>query len=222
MNKHKLLIIFTFILLVILISKVYANTNEQTLLGKTIYLDPGHGGIDSGTTYKKIYEKDINLLLCKKLKKVLEEKGATVYLTRETDKDLALNNAKNRKRSDLIGRAYLINKTKPDMYLSIHINYLSQTKYKGLQIFYNNKNKENQVIAESLTKYIREKTWNVRTPKYNNTYYMYKNIFPPGVLIEVGFLSNPDDRYRLTHEKYQDQIVNNITYAIDKYFQEKR
>ena len=99
------------------------------------------------------------MLLCKKLKKALEEKGATVYLTRETDKDLALNNAKNRKRSDLIGRAYLINKTKPDMYLSIHINYLSQAKYKGLQIFYNNKNKENQVIAESLTKYIREKTY---------------------------------------------------------------
>lgn len=222
MNKYKLLIIFFFFLSVILISKTYAITNDYTLLGKTIYLDPGHGGIDSGTTYKKIYEKDINLLLCQKLKENLKNKGATVYLTRETDKDLALNNVKNRKRSDLIGRAYLINKTKPDMYLSIHINYLSQTKYKGLQIFYNNKNKENQTIAESLTKYIKEKTWNVRSPKYNNTYYMYKNILPPGVLIEVGFLSNPDDRYRLTHEKYQDEIVANITYALEKYFQEKR
>lgn len=222
MNKYKLLIIFFFFLSVILISKTYAITNDYTLLGKTIYLDPGHGGIDSGTTYKKIYEKDINLLLCQKLKENLKNKGATVYLTRETDKDLALNNVKNRKRSDLIGRAYLINKTKPDMYLSIHINYLSQTKYKGLQIFYNNKNKENQTIAESLTEYIKEKTWNVRPPKYNNTYYMYKNILPPGVLIEVGFLSNPDDRYRLTHEKYQDGIVDNITYALEKYFQEKR
>ena len=162
------------------------------------------------------------MILCKKLKKSLESIGATVYLTRETDKDLALHNAKNRKRSDLISRAYLINKTKPDMYISIHVNYLSNTKYKGLQIFYNNKNKQNELIATSLTKYIKEKTWNVREPKLNNTYYMYKNITEPGVLIEVGFMSNPDDRYRLTHEEYQDKIISNITYGIEKYFQEKR
>ena len=223
MNKYKLLILLGLFLSIILISETYAANSNQTLLGKVIYLDPGHGGIDSGTTYKKIYEKDINLILCKKLKKSLESIGATVYLTRDTDKDLALHNAKNRKRSDLISRAYLINKTKPDMYISIHVNYLSNTKYKGLQIFYNNnKNKQNELIATSLTKYIKEKTWNVRNPKFNNTYYMYKNIIEPGVLIEVGFISNPDDRYRLTHEEYQDKLISNITYGIEKYFQEKR
>ena len=222
MNKFKFILIIFLFLCVLTISKTYAANNEKTLLGKTIYLDPGHGGIDSGTTYKKIYEKDINLLLCQKLKDSLKEKGATVYLTRETDKDLALNNAKNRKRSDLISRAYLINKTKPDMYISIHINHLSNSKYKGLQIFYNSKNKENKIMAESLTKHIKEKTWNVRSPKMNNTYYMYKNITSPGILIEVGFLSNPDDRYRLTHEEYQDKIISNITYGIESYFKEKR
>ena len=222
MNKYKILLITCLFIFIILISKTYAATNNLTLLGKTIYLDPGHGGIDSGTTYKKIYEKDINLILCKKLKTSLESIGATVYLTRETDKDLALNNVKNRKRSDLINRAYLINKTKPDLYISIHLNYLSNSKYKGLQIFYNKKNKENEKIALALTKYIKEKTYNVRTPKFNNTYYMYRNITEPGVLIEVGFLSNPDDRYRLTHEEYQDKLISNLTYSINKYFEEKR
>ena len=221
MNKYKLLIFLMFLSSIVLVSKTYAINNEYTLLGKVIYLDPGHGGIDSGTTYKKIYEKDINLILCKKLKASLESLGAKVYLTRETDKDLSIRN-KNRKRSDLISRAYLINKTNTDMYISIHVNYLSNSRYKGLQIFYNNKNKENEEIANSLTKYYREKTWNVRKPKYNNTYYMYKNITKPGVLIEVGFLSNPDDRYRLTHEEYQDALVSNLTYSIEKYFQEKR
>ena len=221
MNKYKLLIIIGLFITIFFISKTYAITNEYTLLGKTIYLDPGHGGMDSGTTYKKIYEKDINLLLCKKLKETLTQKGATVYLTRETDKDLSIQK-QNRKRSDLISRAYLINKTKPDMYISIHINYLSDTRYKGLQIFYNKKNKENEIIAKSLTKYIKEKTWNVRVPKYNDTYYMYKNITEPGVLIEVGFLSNPDDRYRLTHEEHQDKLISNLTYSIEKYFEEKR
>ena len=222
MNKYKCLIIIFLFLMIISISKTYATNSEQTLIDKVIYIDPGHGGIDSGTTYKKIYEKDINLLLSKKLASSLRNLGATVYLTRETDKDLALNNAKNRKRSDLIGRAYLINKTKPDIYLSIHINYLSNTKYKGLQIFYNNKNKENKIIAESLTKHMREKTFNVRDPKYNSTYYMYRNITEPGVLIEAGFLSNPDDRYRLTHEEYQDKLISQLTYSIESYFKEKR
>jgi len=222
MNKYKLLLITCLFISIFLISKTYAANSNQTLLGKIIYLDPGHGGIDSGTTYKKIYEKNLNLVLCKKLRTALEEKGATVYLTRETDKDLALNNAKNRKRSDLINRAYLINKTKPNMYISIHINYLSNAKYKGLQIFYNNKNNENEQIATMLTKFIKEKTWNVREPKYNGTYYMYRNITEPGVLIEVGFLSNPDDRYRLTHEEYQDKLISNLTYSINKYFEEKR
>ena len=207
--------------MIIGISKAYAIIYENTLLGKIIYLDPGHGGIDSGTTYKKIYEKDINLVLCKKLREALILKGATVYLTRETDKDLALTK-NNRKRSDLINRAYLINKTKPDIYISIHLNHIQDSRYKGLQVFYNNKNKENEIIAKNLTKYIKEKTWNVREPKINNTYYMYRNITSPGVLIEVGFLSNQDDRYRLTHEEYQDKIVANLTYAIEKYLSEKR
>lgn len=222
MKKYKLVIPLFCFITIIFITKAYATNNNQPLLGKTIYLDPGHGGIDSGTTYKKIYEKDLNLLLCKKLRTSLEEKGATVYLTRETDKDLSLRNAKNRKRSDLISRAYLINKTKPDLYLSIHINYLQNTKYKGLQIFYNKKNPNNEEIAFLLTKHIKEKTYNVREPKYNGTYYMYKNITEPGVLIELGFLSNPDDRYRLTHEEYQNKLISNLAYSITKYFEEKR
>ena len=217
MNKYKLIIIIGLFLSISIISKVYANVNNYSLLGKTIYIDPGHGGIDSGATYKDIYEKDINLVLSKKLSKVLTSLGATVYLTRETDKDLALSKT-NRKRSDLINRAYLINKTKPDMYISIHLNYINNSKWKGLQIFYNNRNKENELIASKLTEYLKEKTSNVKDYKKNNTYYMYKNIEPPGVLIEVGFLSNPDDRYRLTHEEYQDKLISNIAYSIEKYF----
>lgn len=218
MNKFKILVILFLFITITGVSKVYAMINNYTLLGKVIYLDPGHGGIDSGTTYKNILEKDINLILCQKLEKNLVSKGATVYLTRETDKDLAQTTV-SRKRSDLINRAYLINKTNPDMYISIHINYLSNPKWKGLQIFYSTKNKENENMANKLTEYIKEKTTSVRDPKKDNTYYMYKHITTPGVLIEAGFLSNPDDRYRLTHEKYQDIIVENIAYGIEKYFE---
>ena len=101
MKKEKIIIILYLFITILSISNVYADINNYDLLGKVIYLDPGHGGIDSGTTYKNIYEKDINLVLCKKLYQELTNRGAKVYLTRETDKDLSVSK-KHRKRSDLI------------------------------------------------------------------------------------------------------------------------
>lgn len=220
MNKFKIIIIIGIYISILSISKVYAQILDYTLLGKTIYIDPGHGGIDSGTTYKNIYEKNINLIMSKKIEKYLISKGATVYLTRETDKDLSTTTV-NRKRNDLTNRAKLINNSNPDMYISIHLNYISNSKWQGLQIFYNNKNKENENIANSLTKYLKEYTSNIREPKKENTYYMYKQIKVPGVLIELGFLSNPNDRYRLTREEYQDKLAQYISNSIEKYYLEE-
>lgn len=203
---------------IISISKVYAIVNSYTLLGKTIYLDPGHGGRDSGATYKDIYEKDINLIMCKKIEQYLISKGATVYLTRESDIDLSTTSV-NKKRSDLTNRAKLINKSKADIYISIHLNYITNSQWKGLQIFYNNKNEKNKIIANQLTSYLKETSSNIREPKKENIYYMYKQITVPGVLIELGFLSNPNDRYRLTREEYQDKLAISISDAIENYFQ---
>lgn len=154
--------------------------------------------------------------MSKLIEKFLVAKGATVYLTRETDKDLSTTTV-NRKRNDLTNRAYLINKSKSDMYISIHLNYISNSKWQGLQIFYNNKNKENINIANKLTSYLKEYSTNIREPKQENKYYMYKQITIPGVLIELGFLSNPNDRYRLTKEEYQEKLAKNIANSIEKY-----
>lgn len=217
MNKFKLIIIICLFISIVSISKVYAIVNSYTLLGKTIYLDPGHGGRDSGATYKDIYEKDINLIMCKKIEKYLVSKGATVYLTRESDIDLSTTTV-NKKRSDLTNRAKLINKSNANMYISIHLNYIANSKWKGLQIFYNNKNEENEIIANQLTSYLKETSSNIRDPKKENMYYMYKQITVPGVLIELGFLSNSNDRYRLTREEYQDKLAIFISNAIEKYF----
>ena len=164
MNKYKLIILVCIFLSILSISKVYAIVNSYTLLGKTIYIDPGHGGRDSGTTYQKIYEKDINLIMSKKIEQYLIAKGAKVLLTRETDIDLSTS-TKNKKRSDLTNRAKLINKSNADMYISIHLNYISNSKWQGLQIFYNNKNQENQIIANNITSYLKQTSSNIREPK---------------------------------------------------------
>lgn len=220
MNKFKLTIIICMLISIFSISKVYAQVFNYTLLGKIIYIDPGHGGIDSGATYQNIYEKDINLTMSKKIEQLLVAKGATVYLTRESDMDLSTT-IKNRKRNDLTNRAKKINSSNADMYISIHLNYITNSQWKGLQIFYNNKNEENEIIANNLTNYLKEKSSNIRDPKKENIYYMYKQIKVPGVLIELGFLSNPNDRYRLTREEYQNILAENISDSIEQYFIEK-
>ena len=105
----KIYILFFLILSLVSVNFVSANKNEYNLelLGKVIYIDPGHGGLDPGTIYKDIYEKDINLEICLKLQKVLESEGAIIYLTRYGDYDLS-NNSYSRKKSDLNNRAKII------------------------------------------------------------------------------------------------------------------
>lgn len=220
MNKYKLLILICFFLITITLPKVTASVNSMNLLGKVIILDSGHGGVDVGATGNQIIEKDLNLILTKKLEKELVSRGATVYLTREDDKDLSTTTV-NRKRSDLYNRAKYINKISPNMYISIHLNSVTNASWRGLQVFYTTKNEENKLIAETITNHLKESISNVREIKKDNTYYMYKHITSPGVLIEAGFISNPNDSYLLRNKEYQDKLISSISDSIEIYFQKK-
>ena len=220
MNKYKLLILICFFLITITLPKVTASVNSMNLLGKVIILDSGHGGVDAGATGNQIIEKDLNLILTRKLEKELVSRGATVYLTREDDNDLSTTTV-NRKRSDLYNRAKYINKISPNMYISIHLNSVTNSSWRGLQVFYTTKNEENKLIAETITNHLKESISNVREIKKNNTYYMYKHITSPGVLIEAGFISNPNDSYLLRNKEYQDKLISSISDSIEIYFQKK-
>ena len=220
MNKDKLLILICFFLITITLPKVTASVNSMNLLGKVIILDSGHGGVDAGATGNQIIEKDLNLILTRKLEKELVSRGATVYLTREDDKDLSTTTI-NRKRSDLYNRAKYINKISHNMYISIHLNSVTNSSWRGLQVFYTTKNEENKLIAETITNHLKESISNVREIKKDNTYYMYKHITSPGVLIEAGFISNPNDSYLLRNKEYQDKLISSISDSIEIYFQKK-
>lgn len=187
---------------------------DRPLVGKIIYLDPGHGGLDPGATYKDIKESDINLSICLNLREKLEYAGATVYLTREGDYDLSSIKAKRRKKSDFDNRIKLINDSKADMYISIHLNSTNSSTWSGMQIFYDDVNKDNKKIAEFFTNTLKLER---KTQKINNMY-LNKNIKIPGILIEVGFLSNHYDRQRLISTEYQDEIANQIVKGIINYY----
>ena len=188
------------------------------LLGKVIYIDPGHGGPDPGTIYKNIYEKDINLEICKKLQTILEEEGAIVYLTRYGDYDLSKSYTGSRKKSDLNNRAKIINDSRADLYISIHLNSISSSTWSGAQVFFDDVNEKNYDLALLMQEQLKTDLKTTRKVKEINTMLMNRKITIPGVLIEAGFLSNPNDRYLLRQADYQYKIVESIKRGIIKYF----
>lgn len=159
----------------------------------------------------------MNLLLSQKLAQSLTSKGAIVYLTRYGDYDLSESTI-NKKRSDLYNRVKLINNSKCDMYISIHLNSSISTKWNGIQIFYSNILKENKIIADTITNTLKSSMQNIRDIKQENGYYMYSKIKVPGILLEAGFISNANDNYKIRQEDYQNILINNITLGIEKYF----
>ncbi len=181
------------------------------LTGKTIVVDSGHGGLDPGTTYQKIYEKDINLAISLFLKTELENLGATVLLTRDGDYDLSKPNADRRKKSDFDNRIAIINKSKANYYVSIHLNYLPNPSYYGPQVFYNLKEEENKSVAEKIQNDLNIALHTKRSiRKIPSSTYMYSRLNIPGILIECGFLSNSYERNLLVKEEYQKKLATII------------
>ncbi len=218
MNKYKITLLILFLIILFSVNQVNAYVNDFPLLGKTIYLDAGHGGKDPGAIYDNVYEKDINLDIVKKLQFELEKMGAVVLLTRDDDYDLASIDAKKRKQSDLLKRANLINESKCDMYISIHLNAYSSTKWSGLQIFYDDINPNNKILAEIMNETLKSNLKTVREIKRENGYFMYHKINVPGILIESGFITNSNDRYKLKDSNYQIILARNIVLGVINYF----
>lgn len=212
-NFFIFLVLFIFLFA---IGKSYSMELNTKLVNKIIVLDAGHGGKDGGTSANGVYEKDINLDIVLLLKNELIKSGATVILTRDGDYDLSSPNTNRRKKSDFDNRIKLINNSKADLYISIHMNYLENPKYYGAQVFYTESNKLlANVIQESLKSYLNTP---MDEKELSNTIYMYKQLEIPGVLIECGFLSNAKERDLLVDKEYQKRIVNAIIKGIVAFY----
>lgn len=218
-HKKKKLYVFILFILMVLMGGIYkiAATNLP-LLGKIIYIDPGHGGVDPGSIYKDIYEKDINLEICKKIKNSLEQKGAIVYMTRYGDYDLSYIKSSQRKKSDLNNRSKIINESGADLYISIHLNSVSSSSWRGAQVFYDDVNSKNKHIALLFQKKFQKNLHTDRKVKEIKTMLLNRKVTIPGVLIEIGFLSNANERYLLRQSSYQRKISKNITEVLIDYY----
>ena len=210
---YYVLLLFIFGVLIIYSSKVEA---LLPLTGKIIIIDPVHGAEDVGSSYKDVYEKDINLKISLYLESELTKLGGTVILTRNGDYDLSTPNANHRKKSDFDNRIKLINESNANVYLSIHLNYLNDFRYYGPQVFYNNDNEDlAEIIQDNLNKLTNTKR---KVKKIPSDTYMYKQLKKKGVLIECGFLSNFKERELLKQKDYQKKIALLISEGLLQYF----
>ena len=222
--KKIIVAIFTCLILMSLITPAYATVKEDESQ-KIILIDPGHGGIDGGAKSQSgTIEKDINLQIALKLRDNLEEKGYKVCMTRESDEGLYQEGktVKEKKREDLKKRVSLKTETNCDIFVSIHQNMFPQSKCYGAQVWYaSNENSYNlaTVVQESIKQTVKDNNKRVAKPAAEAYLILRDKHEGASILVECGFLSNPDEESRLKSEDHQNLIVEGISDGIDKYFE---
>lgn len=231
-KKDKLVLSTIFIFLSVIAFCIYEQTNYRSTLqtvtlpvtGKVIVIDAGHGIPDEGAeSINGISEAKINLSIALKLQKLLEQSGATVILTRSDDNgiyDIDSKTLKEKKISDLKNRVKIGNESSADMFISIHLNKISDQKYYGWQTFYKSSDENSIKLAKSiqnnLNKSIQKK--NDRVPMKLDSIYIVKNVEIPITIVECGFLSNPEEEKELLNDEYQDRLAWGIYSGLMDYF----
>lgn len=190
---------------------------------KLILIDPGHGGIDGGAQAKdKTCEKDINLSISFKLKKYLENKKYKTLMTRTEDKGLYTDDGTIRKKKiqDLSNRCKIKTSSNCDVFVSIHLNMFPESKYYGAQVWYGADEKSRE-LAEIIQDNLREDLDknNKRKEKPAGNQYKILRIGKeiPSVIVECGFLSNPEEKEKLKSDEYQQKIAESIGKSIDEF-----
>lgn len=191
---------------------------------KTIIVDPGHGGADGGAVgVDGVVEKEINLAIAKKLQELLVLSGFDVIMTREEDiaiHDPGVTGLRNQKISDLQNRLRMIEQNPEAIFISVHQNMFTQSKYSGAQMFYGKLSEQSEVLANTMQAAFCEKLQpenkRVHKPAGKNLYLLY-NAQVPAVMVECGFLSNSAEARKLQEESYQHSVAFVIYGSILQY-----
>lgn len=186
---------------------------KKDLVGKTIVLDPGHGGYDSGAAGGGILEKNITLEVGLKLTEVLKAHGATVYMTRNTDKYVSLKD-----------RVQYSNSIKPDAFISIHVNSDDSisSNARGIETYYNSiygvMPADSKRLATELQEELIKSTGTVTRKVKDENFYVTRENDAPAVLVEIGFITNSQERANLITDRYQNKLCTGFENGLVKFF----
>jgi len=169
-----------------------------------VLIDPGHGGFDGGAVAADgTEEKHINLSISLVLRDLLQVCGVSVIMTRETDQALSTN-----KSGDMQARLALYQQSKA--VISVHQNQFSVPKYAGTQVFYSGNHSRSQTLARAVQLAVQStlQPENHREiKKATDGIYLLHHATVPSVLVECGFLSNPEEREQLKSPDYQQKMA---------------
>ena len=207
---------------VTMLAPVFAEQAETPL--PIVVVDPGHGGEDGGAvSLTGRRESEINLEIGLRVRDLLGFLGFPVVMTRQTDVSIHSPDAvtlSERKVSDLKNRVKLVGEQGSAVLLSIHQNIYSEGKYRGAQVFYG-PSRGSRTLAEGLQGLFTTQLDpnNHRQAKEIQSIYLLNKIRCPGVLIECGFLSNPEEEALLQQNEYQKKLSAVICAGLWQYLQ---
>lgn len=186
----------------------------------TIVIDAGHGGKDGGAVGRKtdVTESFLNLQYSLALKTICEEYGFKVILTRSDMNGLYSPFASNKKRSEMEKRKEIINKAKPDMVVSIHMNSFPNSSTRGSHVFYADGSESGKQLADSVQEVLFKNIEHSHKTAKVGDYYILNCSDSPSILVECGFLSNPEEERLLQDENYINRFCYNIFCGILLYF----
>ena len=190
----------------------------------TVVIDAGHGGRDGGAVAEDgTLEKHLNLAVAKYLKALLESADIRVVMTRETDIELASPDSPHKKADDLYARLNLAMECENAVFVSIHMNRFPVEKYRGLQVYYSENHEKSLTLAQTVQTVAEETLRNTqdrRVKPAGDSIYLMKHLEIPAILVECGFLSNPEETELLKSEAYQKKLALCLYASLIRYFSE--
>jgi len=184
----------------------------------TVVVDAGHGGMDRGASRNGTHESDVNLAIALFLKSELQLRGAAVVMTRENKDWLASDFAPNKKKDDMNNRRMIIERTKPDLVISIHLNTFPSESVRGLQCFYDGSGETSKDYADAIQTEFNKSMPDINRIAKSGDYYILNCTTFPSVLVECGFLSNPQEEKLLGTAEYQKILAYYIASAVCRQF----
>lgn len=187
--------------------------------GKTVAIDPGHGTVDKGVVHREsgVAESPINLSVSLKLKQILSRQKYAVVLTRDAETQELIGN-----REELKRRIDIATSNNADIYVSLHVNQYPDPSCFGAQCFYNPQKPESQLLAlliQEELKALEPENFREALPQ---DLFILREAPMPAVLVEMGFISNPQDRQKLQDPSYQEKIAKAIAEGINRYFKKDK
>jgi N-acetylmuramoyl-L-alanine amidase len=194
---------------------------ERSLPEADVLIDVGHGGVDGGAHHGELLEKDINLAVAKRLYLMLGHRGVSAIMNRTGDYALSDENrwhvSSSRHRKDLSQRRQLSQEIPVRIMVSIHVNWSSSSRANGPLVLHQREGRS-ALLAAFLQDAMNDAYSGIsRSPKIGRPYFLLNNVHRPAVIIELGFISNPEDRLKLTDPRWQQRIATAIADGIRQY-----